>query len=59
MTNLFTTIEDRELVTATGGAHSFIEPLVRQTFKGPELEQVLKLPFGQQVRVLNARLRSE
>lgn len=59
MTNTFMTIEDQQLVTATGGAGrpvSFIEPLVRQTFKGAELEHVLKLPFAQQARVLNARL---
>jgi hypothetical protein len=59
MSNAFMTIEDQLLVTATGGAGrpvSFIEPSIRQAF-GDEAEQILKLPFGEQARLLNARLR--
>ena len=60
MTNTFMTIEAQQLVTAMGGAGrpvSFIEPLLRQTFKGAELEHILSMPLGTQARILNAQLR--
>jgi hypothetical protein len=59
MTNTLMIIEAEQLVTATGGAGkpvSFIEPTLRQTFKGKELEHILTLPIGQQARILNAQL---
>ncbi|HEY1810961.1 MAG TPA: hypothetical protein VGG74_01305 [Kofleriaceae bacterium] len=59
MTNTFTTIEAEQLVTATGGAGSFIEPTLRQTFKGAELAHILKLPFAKQARILNAQLQRQ
>jgi hypothetical protein len=60
MTNTLETIEQQQLVTATGGAGrpvSFIEPQLRQTFKGDQLEHILSMPLGQQARILNAQLR--
>jgi hypothetical protein len=60
MTNTFMTIDDAQLVTATGGAGrpvSFIEPTLRQVFKGEQLERILSLPFAQQARILNAKLK--
>ena len=57
MTTAFMSIEAEQLVTATGGAGSFIEPTLRQTFKGKQLECILSLPFAEQARILNAQLR--
>ncbi|HEY1546781.1 MAG TPA: hypothetical protein VGG28_03140 [Kofleriaceae bacterium] len=53
------TIEVEQLVTATGGVGSFIEPALRQTFKGEKLEHILSLPFGEQARILNAQRRRQ
>lgn len=59
MTNTLVTIEVEQLVTATGGVGSFIEPALRQTFKGEKLEHILSLPFGEQARILNAQRRRQ
>lgn len=59
MTNTLVTIEAEQLVTATGGAGSFIEPTLRQNFKGEQLERILKLPFAKQARILNAQLHRQ